>query len=66
LNKAKDFARSVVIIKSDQGQEFGFFVPENWEDTQGKPELERDFYSPYLNCKEVQSGKPFAFLFDDG
>ena len=61
MNKAKVYSSSVVIIKSDQGQEFGFFVPDAWENTVGKPDLYRDFYSPYKNCKEVLNGKPFAF-----
>ena len=65
MNKAKDYTSSVVIIKSDKGQEFGFYVPDVWENTVGKPDLNRDFYSPYKNCKEVLNGKPFAFLFNN-
>ena len=66
LNKAKNYTFSVVIIKSDEGEEFGFFVPDVWENTEGKPDLNREFYSPYKNCKEVLNGKPFAFLFKNG
>ena len=43
LNKAKNYTLSVVIIKSDEGEEFGFFVPDVWENTEGKPDLNREF-----------------------
>lgn len=67
LNKAKDYALSIVILKSEAGEQFGFFVPDVWEDTiVGKPSLYRDFYYSYEDSKEVSNGIPFAFLFNQG
>ena len=56
LNKARDYCQTIIIIKSGDGKEFGFFIPDIWENTEGKPKLHRDFYSPYLNCKEIKNG----------
>ena len=66
MKKAKNYSSTIVIIKSSNGKEFGFFVSDIWENTVGKPNLHRDFYSPYKNCKEVKNGKPFCFFFNNG
>ena len=34
LDKAKVYAQSIVIIKSTDGKEFGFYVPYFWENTE--------------------------------
>ena len=47
LAEAKDYNRTIVIIKHNEDIEFGFFVPDVWEDTTGQPDINREFYSPF-------------------